>query len=151
MILKSLEPGRYNSFQKFESNRKLRAAYSNVYMTSLEGSNSLRSFGGDRAKYCLTTSPAQSLFFERFALGCVQRMGQEVRQDWAIPLPVMLALLELLEQDWEMPEARETAALVGAYAVIAFGGSFRGNEVFLIDMYGIRKYLRSERGTPWLQ
>jgi hypothetical protein len=145
IILKSLDPGWYNSFQQFESIRKLRATYSNVYMASLVGGDSLRSFGGDRAKYYLTSSPTQSLFFERFALGCVRRMGQEVRQDWAITLPVVHALLELLEQDWEIPAAREMAVMVGAYVVIAFGGSFRGNEVFLVDMYGIRKYLRSGR------
>jgi hypothetical protein len=33
--------------------------------------------------------------------------------------------------------------MVGAYAVIAFAGSFQGNEVFLVDMHGVRKYLRS--------
>jgi len=70
-------------------------------------------------------------------------MGQEVRQDWAITLPAMHALLEILEEDWGGGLNHELTAMVGAYAVIAFGGSFRGNEVFLVDMHGVRKYLRS--------
>jgi hypothetical protein len=28
-----------------------------------------------------------------------------------------------------------------SYAVIAFCGPFRGNEVFLTDLYGLKKYL----------
>jgi len=31
--------------------------------------------------------------------------------------------------------------MLGAYVVIAFCGSFRGNEVFLADMHGAAKYL----------
>jgi len=143
MVLKSLEPGRYDAYQQYETIRKLRAAYSNIYMTSREGGASLRSFGGDRVKHYLTDSPTQSLFFERFSQGCVRRMGQEVRQDWAITLPAMHALLHELEKDSDHGGNRELTALVGAYAVIAFAGSFRGNEVFLVDMHGVRKYLRS--------
>jgi hypothetical protein len=92
MIVKSLEPGRYAIYQQFESVRKLRAGYSNIFMTSLEGAMSLRTIGGDRVKYSLTSSPTQSLFFEQFSQGCIRRMGQEVHQDWAIPLPVMHSL-----------------------------------------------------------
>jgi len=112
-------------------------------MASKRGSASLRSFGGDRVKHYLTDSPTQSLFFEQFSQGCGRRMGQEVRQDWAITLPAMHALLEVLEVEWEQGLNLELTAMVGAYAVIAFAGSFRGNEVFLADMHGVRKYLRS--------
>jgi hypothetical protein len=143
MVLKSMEPGRYDSYQQYETIRKLRAAYSNLYMASKKGSASLRSFGRDRVKHYLTDSPTQSLFFERFSQGCVHRMGQEVRQHWAITLPAMHALLEVLEVEWEQGLNLELTAIVRAYAVIAFAGSFHGNEVFLAPMHGVRKYLRS--------
>jgi len=71
-------------------------------------------------------------------------MGQDVRQDWAIPLPVMHALMERLEEEWGMGgnlEDRALIASIGAYAIIAFCGSFRGSEVFLTDLCGLRKYL----------
>ena len=42
MLLKSLEPGRYNSkYQQFETVRKLRAGFSNLYMVSSEGASCL--------------------------------------------------------------------------------------------------------------
>lgn len=144
MILKSLEPGRYhNDYQQFETIRKLRAGFSNIFMASYEGVTSLRTVGGDKAKHHLTSSPTQSMWFERFSQGCLRRMGQDVRQDWAIPLPVVTALMEACDVDWASASSlaeKNLIAMVATYAVIAFCGSFRGNEVFLTDLHGLRKY-----------
>jgi hypothetical protein len=143
MLLKSLEPGRYSPrYQQFETVRKLRAGFSNIYMASCEGASCLRTVGGDRAKHQLTYSPTQSLWFERFAQGCVRRMGQEVRHDWALPLPVLHGLMAVLDDEWtEATElvVQEQVASLGAFALIAFCGSFRGSEVFLTDLHGLRK------------
>jgi hypothetical protein len=71
-------------------------------------------------------------------------MGQEVHQDWAITLPVMHALVESLEQDWisiQSLQEQERVTSIGAYALIAFCGSFRGSKVFLVDLFGLQKYL----------
>jgi hypothetical protein len=38
------------------------------------------------------------------------------------------------------PEQHETLAFIGAFAVIAYGGSFWGNEVFHVDLNGLLKY-----------
>ncbi len=144
MVLKSLDKGRYSAHQQFETIRKLRAGYSNLYISSQEGSAHWRSIGGDKAKVTLSDCPTQSLWFERFSLGCLKRMGQEVHQDWAIPLPVMHALMDCLDWEWNEtkdPMIRLLVASVGAYSIIAFCGSFRGSEVFLVDLHGLRKYL----------
>jgi hypothetical protein len=143
MLIKSLEPGRYSqTYQQFETIHKLRAAYSNLHMSSLEGVNSLRTVGGETAKMSLTLLPTNSLWFERFSEVCLKCMGQEVRQDWALTLAVLHALLEVLEDEWHCAEAwpdRHCITRAGCFAVIAFCGSFRGNEVFLTDLYGLRK------------
>jgi hypothetical protein len=58
MLLKSLEPGRYNQdYQQYDTIRKLQARYSNLYMASLVGTSSLQTMGGDRVKHYLMTSP----------------------------------------------------------------------------------------------
>jgi len=31
-------------------------------------------------------------------------MGQDVRQDWAIPLPAMYGLINILEKEWSQTE-----------------------------------------------
>lgn len=145
MLLKSLEPGRYHeNYQQFETIRKLRSGFSNAYMASRQGTQDMRTSGGDRVKYYLTHSPTQSLWFERFSQGCLRRMGQDVRQDWAITLPSMQALIKSFEKEWEGSISwadRDEIASCATFAVIAFCGSFRGNEVFLVDLAGLRKYL----------
>jgi hypothetical protein len=93
-------------------------------------------------------SPTQSLWFERFAQGCVRRMGQEVRQDWAIPLAAMHGLMQILEGEWAEAaddSVQEQIASLGAFSVIAFCGSFRGPEVFLTDLQGLQKYLEETK------
>jgi len=91
----------------------------------------------------LSLLPTNSLWFERFALGCLKRMGRDVWQDWAITLTAMHNLLDVLEEEWEAAdswELRHRVATAGAFAVIAFCGSFRGNEVFLMDLFGLARY-----------
>jgi hypothetical protein len=49
--------------------------------------------------------------------------------------------------------ARKSKCSWGSFAAIAFGGSFRGNEVFLTDLYGLAKYSRTpllENGTRYV-
>lgn len=120
-------------------------------MASREGVTSLRTVGGDRAKHHLTHSPTPSMWFECFAQECIRRMGQDLRQDWAILLPAAHALMNILEDEWDSPvdgKQREQLASIGAYSLIAFCGSFRGPEVFLTDLHGLRKYLHEGRTTP---
>ena len=145
MLAKSLEPGRYKNHTQFETMRKLRAAYSNLFHASASGSVSMMTIGRDSAKTFLSSCPSHSLWFERFAKGCLRRMGQEVRQDLAMSVKVLLALLDLVEREWladPSPQGKEVKVFIGAFAVIAYGGSFRGNEVFLTDLYGLTKYAR---------
>ena len=118
MLMKTLEPGRYNvQYQQFETVWKLRAAFSNVYMASREGVTSLQTVGGDRAKHHLTHSPTQSLWFERFAQGCVRRMGQDVQQDWAIPLSAMLGLFQILRKSGQT-FSRQTWSCIHGWPVL---------------------------------
>ncbi len=37
-------------------------------------------------------------------------------------------------------------ANVGCYIVIALCGSFRGAEVFLVDLFGLKKYASNDKG-----
>ncbi len=48
MIIKSRAAGRYADYQQYESIRKLRAGFSNVFMASVLGNDSLRTMGGTR-------------------------------------------------------------------------------------------------------
>jgi hypothetical protein len=146
MLLKSLQPGRYQNHTQYETIRKFRAAFSNLYHASAEGAASMASLGRDVAKTYLTTCPTQSLWFERFAKGCLRRMGQEVHQDLAVTSLIMVELLRILDKEWGETQgvAQEKITVMGAYVAIAFCGSFRGHEVLLVDLHGLIKYARME-------
>jgi hypothetical protein len=150
MLLKSTQPGRYDtSYTQFETLQKLRAAYSNFYHASAVSNATAMTLGRDTAKSFLTTCPTQSMWFERFAKGCLKRMGQEVRQDLAVSIHIMKAYQELLEREWRVTEDDEKEriklALIGAYTMIAFTGSFQGHEVFLVDTHSLLKYIDQEK------
>jgi hypothetical protein len=74
-------------------------------------------------------------------------MGQEIKQDLAVSIHVMKARQGMLEREWQWGGVTERLdlALLGAYALIAFAGSFRGHEVFLVDTHGLLKYASEER------
>jgi len=150
MLLKSLRPGKYDSYQQYETIRKLRAGFSNIFQASLIGTASLRSMGGDKVKMSFTNEcPTQSVWFERFSRGCLSRMGQIVRQDRALSLEVLHQLMENLELEWAEADIahRSHVARLGAFCLIAFCGSFRGPEMFLVDLCGLNKYGREDLRT----
>jgi hypothetical protein len=94
---------------------------------------------------CIT----QSLWFERFSKGCLSRMGQVVKQDRAISLEVMHQLMENLDAEWQGALDRERSAIasLGVFCLIAFCGSFRGPEMFLVDLFGLLKYGKTDLRT----
>ncbi len=69
MLLKYLEPGHYADYQQFDTIWKLRAGYSNVYMSSVAGASSLCTVGCDTAKQFINVCPTHSSWFASFALG----------------------------------------------------------------------------------
>jgi len=84
-------------------------------MSSLEGAANLHTVGADTAKHYLSQCPTHSLWFEQFSKGCLSRMGQEVRQDMALSVPVIMELLRHLEQDWDSnPEWASSVWLTAA-------------------------------------
>jgi hypothetical protein len=50
MLLKSLRPGRYDSYQQYETIRKQRTDFSNIFQALLLGTDSWQSIGGIRLK-----------------------------------------------------------------------------------------------------
>jgi hypothetical protein len=154
MLIKSLEPGRYSpAYQQFETIWRLRATFSNMHMLSLEGVNSLRTVGGETAKMSLALLPTNSLWFERFTEGCLKRMGQDMRQDWAIHLLALHSLLEVLDEECDRTVGwadQHRVACTGSFAAVAFCGSFWGHKVFLTDLYSLSKYLTEMADKPFV-
>lgn len=126
MLLKSTELGKYANYTQFETIRKFRSAFSNAYLASAAGVVKAATMGRDTAKAFLTQCPTQSLWFEKFCLGCVKRMGQVVKQDLAISVELLLALVSDLEREAKEASGSRLHLLIhaAAFCVIDFAGSF---------------------------
>jgi hypothetical protein len=103
--------------------------------------------GRDMMKPHLNTYPTQSMWFERFAKGCLKHIGQEVEQDLAVSIHLMITFQELLESEWGSVDEtqRLNLAFIGAFSFIALVGSFQGHEVFLVENHGLLKYAKEEQ------
>jgi hypothetical protein len=100
--------------------------FSKLYV-SPEGVNSLHTVGGEHAKHYLNKCPTHSLWFERFLKGCLSCIGWIVKQDMAIPLPLMHALMNMLNGEWTLISAdwkeKMLIASIGTYAVVSMAPS----------------------------
>ena len=89
MLIRSLDKGRYQSTLQFESVRKMRSVFSNMWHAS-KFTLTTSVMANDIRKTYVTSCPSYSLWFERFIVGMHKRMGDVVHQDKALTLEVLL-------------------------------------------------------------
>jgi hypothetical protein len=146
MLLYSLEAGAYSQDHKqFDTIRKMRSAFSNAWGASARGTLFNISTGKeDRRKDRLTQCPTDSEWFGRFQLGCKKRMGQDVRPQLGLSIGVMKEYMDRLESKWLVSiddQERDLLCAVGAYSALSYAASLRGNEGFLLDLFGLRQHI----------
>ena len=156
MLDKSLDPGRHTATVQWATARKIRSAITNVYQASVGGLKD--SVGAYEAQNLWTSSAVtRSFFFNRFANGMHRRMGEVVKPDEPISIHVLQLVLKLLK--------KERAALIrdknpgwedrvfdidqtGAWFVIGFCASLRGEEMLLIELAGTLESLTRLSNPP---
>jgi hypothetical protein len=147
MLLCSLEEGTYSKdYKQFDTIRKMRTAFSNAWGASARSMLFNVSSGKeDRKKDRLTQCPTDSEWFGRFNLGCKKRMGQDVRPQLGLSIDVMMEFMNRMEMRWQSTVdtlAQDLVGAVGAYSVLSYVASLRGNEGFLLDLFGLRQHIR---------
>jgi hypothetical protein len=131
MLHKSLDKGKYRDTVQFETVRKLRAAYSNVWGAS-KHTMTQGVMARDVMKIFVTNCPSHCLWFERFIKGMHCRMGDERRPDVALSRNVMLLLMAYANMDYEASvtgERKRFIARAGLFYLSTFLGGLRGEEV----------------------
>ena len=150
MLERSLDPGKYSDRLQFDSVRKGRAAFSNVWHASVHGKDTSVAVRG-RVKVITSSCPTNGDWFEKFMMGMHARMGDEWRPDFAVSSRLMVRLLDLLEEAWCMAitsrdeRTKRDVTFAGAFAVVSFGGALRGEEAVLMDLRGSAAHV--EDGT----
>jgi hypothetical protein len=127
-----------NAYIQYDSIRKARSAYSNVFeggpIRCLDN-RKLRTEKGQMLSF--VKGPTDSKLFTMFMLGCEKRMGRFVKQDIGISLPVLQSILDIYDEELKNPavsfERKRMVIMSGAAFVILWAGALRGGEVFMIE------------------
>jgi len=131
VLRKSLDKGKYAERVQFDTARRMRSAFSNVWGASIHTMTD-GVMARDTMKTFLTHCPTYSLWFERFMKGMHSRMGDIHRPDLAISKPVMLQIMNLLNEDYfeaDGESRKRYVARMGLLMLSTFLGGLRGEEV----------------------
>jgi hypothetical protein len=145
MVLASVKPGNHAEYLQFDTIRQFRTVVANVNRASAGANAKVTVWIDDKGlTKRSTTVVTHSEWFERFTQGCRKRMGGIYKPDLAITSAVMFAYLEIIKRKFSTASnevERHKWISLGAYSALCFCGSLRGNEGFLLDLYGLRLYL----------
>ena len=156
MVNESRKRGRTAADHKqFDSIRKLRTAFSNqVRASAVSNTEPIALEEREGKQYTrIATDPCASLWFSRFATGCKQRMGQDVRTNRALSLSLMHKLLDQCLQNAKTAlvyDDKHTWAICGGYYASCYVASLRGPEGRLMDLGGLIEYRDAQPGTTVL-
>ena len=142
ILERSTDKGRHAETIQFQTMRKTRTMFANIYQASAKGQSDMV-LAKDKNKLSLSRCVTHGEFFERFIRGAHKRMGDIVKPNRALSLPVLHKILEAIEGEWnaaETDEAKETLAVEASFYLIAYCGGLRGEEIPLCDLTGIRKW-----------
>ncbi len=125
-------------YQQFDTWRKIRSAYSNVFECEPGVSNTGLSFKGSHGHMVhFSKSELNSVLFRQFIYGLEKRMGRVVIQNIAVSAPMLISILGNMEDElrdaattWERKREIITA---GAAFVGLFAGALRGEEIFMAE------------------
>ena len=147
MLERSLDKGRYRTTLQFETVRKLRSAFSNIWHASRQ-TLTTSVMARDLKKTYVTSCPTYGLWFERFVIGMHKRMGDEVHQDQAVTLGVVHKLVDGLERDFiasRIDEEKDSLVDQAIFILAAFLAALRGEEVFKLVLGEARTYFAEAR------
>jgi hypothetical protein len=139
MLLRSHRPGRYSdTYTQFDTIQKLQSTFSNHCRVSAKSNQTSMALGDQKGKYQHLSSDGCSLFwFFRFVEGACHQMGQDWRPKKAIPVDLLLLLLEATElriQEAVYLRDENRWLVFHAYVVVCYTVLLQGCEGVLLDL-----------------
>ena len=144
VLIRSLDKGKYENFVQWETFRKTRSALTNAYQASVNG---LMDVVGayEKNRVWISQVPTHSIWFTRFMEGIHRRVGEVVKQDWPIPIKVIMYIDKELNELWEtLTDSQEKLkiAQLAVWFICGFCTGLRGEEMLMIELAGTADRLR---------
>jgi hypothetical protein len=139
MLRASQEKGRNDStYVQFDSIRKMRTGFSNAFESSAIASANGFAFRGEKGKSLrFSDCPTESKLFAKFIRGLELRMGRNVQSNVGLDHRVLLGITNNYDKELAdssvSAERKRTIIMVGAYLMLCFGASLRGNEGLYLE------------------
>ena len=153
MIVHSWSSGRHSkSHTQFATIRRQRAAYSNLFQASVNMKDCPSTITqSNQGRLHLANCPSNSIWFSRWSRGCETRMGYIIKQDKALSLPILQALIKRWIEDIELapPNSwnRLKSCMALTYTTISFVASLRGPEGLKIDLSTLKRHINQGKET----
>ena len=103
VLMRSMEKGRAGATVKYGTARKARATLTVLWESSPSSGGDLLtlSAGSAKGRFVATECPSEGQWYQHFETGICSQMGDVVDQDRAYTIEVLLALIEMYEQEWQ--------------------------------------------------
>ena len=157
--MRSREKGRGDRrWVQYGTARKSRATLTVLWESSpTAGADITLSTGSVKGRYIATLCPSEGRWYQRFETGIRARTGDIVSQDRAYTIGVLLALLEMYEEEWERLELEMPINSISScmFLLVSCLGGMRGFEVVWTDLGALRydvdhcSALNDETGVSW--
>ena len=149
MLEHSLNPGMNEATVQFGTIRKTRSALSNYSATTANELSEPVLVGGNKGvRWNFSATPMYGLWFARFTLGCHSRMGDDIRPDKAMSIELLLEIQKLYEIKLFQCTTHEAVlelCLQATFHIVSFVGGFRGEEMPMMSLDAIARYLSYEQ------
>jgi hypothetical protein len=154
-LLKTLDPGINADTVQYKTAIGVSTALSALWEISVQ-SKEETVMVKEMTKSYVTTNPVKSQWYQRFLTGMHKRMGDQTKQDEAISIEQMNALMDLFEKDWQelirnqrrTPNQTREVLFPALFSVLAFCGALRGEEVPLMDLDATKEFTASGLAHP---
>jgi hypothetical protein len=103
---------------QYETMRKMKSAFVNLYQASVENKSSVVIGGKDGKKQLIMGVPIYHGCYDRAQVGMHHRMGDKVLQDYGLSTQVAVALQVGLEREWEAAGNRLEIAQMACFALL---------------------------------
>jgi hypothetical protein len=151
MARHSMEPGIMEDTVQFETVRKMKSAFVNLYQASVENASTAVIGGKDEKSNWLWGYPSTMVGMTEPRQEC-KRMGDKIVQYHGLSRKAEMALQGLLEAEWaasrESAPKRLEVAQIACFVFLGYARALRGEEITKIELGGVRKYFADGAVEP---
>jgi hypothetical protein len=147
-----MDPGITEDTVQYETLRKIKSAFVNLYQASVENASTAVIGGKDEKRQLLMGVPIYQGFYDRTQTGMHYDMGDKVVQYYGLSRKADIALQGFLEEEWAASQQDAVRRLdtvqLESFVFLGYAMALHGEEITKIELGGVRKYFANGALEP---